>query len=228
MPLPPSAPRRARHRRAIDVQAFERKDGLWDIEACLTDCNVRDTQIATGVRPAGLPIQELRLRVTIDRQMNVVDAQSPAVKWVSYPGHCEDANPSDRALIGLDLRRGLWHAVTERLGEAAGCTHLTDLRVLSPSAASQACVGEVSQTGASDTDAAGDAMPFQLDRCHALKLDGPWSRNSIRAGMATRRVKSAPRRAASRAKPRQAPHTAIFIPTLRLKGITHEDSRVPG
>ncbi|WP_337687939.1 DUF2889 domain-containing protein [Mycetohabitans sp. B46] len=200
MPLPPSAPRWARHRRAIDVQAFEREDGLWDIKACLTDRNARDTQLATGVKPIGLPIHELRLRVTIDRQINVVDAQSPAAKWVSYSGHGEDANPSDCALIGLDLRRGLRHAVTKRLGEAVGCTHLTDLRVLSSSAAIQACVGEASQTGTSDTDAAGDAMLSRLDRCHALKLDGPWSRNAIRAGMATRRVKSAPHRARSRAK----------------------------
>ncbi|PPB84490.1 MULTISPECIES: DUF2889 domain-containing protein [Mycetohabitans] len=201
MPLPPSAPRRARHRRAIDVQAFERGNGLWDIEACLTDCNARDTQLATGVRPTELPIYKLRLPATIDRQMNVVDAQSPAVKWVSYLGHGEDANSSDRALIGLDLRRGLRHAVTEHLGEAADRAHLTNLRVLSTSATLQACVGEVSQTGVSDTDAAGDVMPFQLDRCHALKLDdGPWSRNSIRAGMATRRVRSAPRRARSCAK----------------------------
>ncbi|SIT72542.1 MULTISPECIES: DUF2889 domain-containing protein [Burkholderiaceae] len=207
MPLPPSAPRRARHRRAIDVQAFERGDGLWDIEACLTACNARDTQLATGVRLTELPIHKLQLRVTIDHQMNVVDAQSLAVKWVSDLGHGEDVNPSDRALIELDLRRGLRHAVTERLGEVAGRAHLTNLRVLSTSVTLQAYVGdvshgEVSQTGVSDTDAAGDVMPFQLVRCHASKLDGSWSRNAIRAGMATRRVRSAPRRARSRAKRR--------------------------
>lgn len=203
MPLPPSAPRRARHRRAIDVQAFERGDGLWDIEACLTACNARDTQLATGVRLTELPIHKLRLRVTIDHRINVVDAQSPAVKWVSDLGHGEDVNPSDRALIELDLRRGLRHAVTERLGEAAGRAHLTNLRMLSTSVVTlQACVGDVSQTGVSDTDAAGDVMPFQLDRCHALKLDGSWLRNSIPAGRARRRVRSASLRARSRAKRR--------------------------
>lgn len=172
MPLPPFAPRRVRHRCAIDVQTFEREDSLWDIEACLTDCNARDTQLATGVRPTGLPIHELRLRVTIDRQMNAVDARSSS-EWVSYLGHCEDANPSYRALVGLDLRRGLRHAVTERLGGAAGCTHLNDLRVVSPTAAIQNCVGEVSQTSAPDTGVTCDAMPFQLDCCHTLKLDCP-------------------------------------------------------
>jgi hypothetical protein len=155
------------------VDAFEREDGLWDIEACLTDRKSRDVTLATGVRPAGLPIHELWLRVTIDREMNIVDAQSSS-EWVPYPGHCESVNPAYRALIGLNLRRGFRRAASERLGGTAGCTHLTELCAVLPTAAIQAFVGDVrSRDSTHDTGAEEESIPFQLDRCHALRLDGP-------------------------------------------------------
>src|SRR3970282_2145791 len=37
MPLPNPAPRRLMHTRAIECTGYERDDGLWDIEAHLTD-----------------------------------------------------------------------------------------------------------------------------------------------------------------------------------------------
>jgi Protein of unknown function (DUF2889) len=173
MPLPPPVPRRARHRRAINVEAFEREDGLWDIEACLTDRKARDTTLAAGVRPAGLPIHELWLRVTVDLELNIVDAQSSS-EWVPYPGHCESANPAYRALIGLNLRRGFRRAAQERLGGTGGCTHLTELCAVLPTAAIQAFVGEVWSNGSAlDGHAGEQSVPFQLDRCQALRRDGP-------------------------------------------------------
>jgi hypothetical protein len=105
--------------------------------------------------------------------MNIVDAQSSS-EWVPYPGHCESVNPAYRALIGLNLRRGFRRAASERLGGTAGCTHLTELCAVLPTAAIQAFVGDVrSRDSTHDTGAEEESIPFQLDRCHALRLDGP-------------------------------------------------------
>jgi hypothetical protein len=66
---------------------------------------------------------------------------------------------------------------------AAGCTHLTELCGVLPTAAIQAFAGDVwkiedgnpfKQADASDpATAAHDEPPFQLGRCHALRFDGP-------------------------------------------------------
>lgn len=172
MPLSEPAPRTPHHRRTIRVEAYARDDGLWDIEACLTDHKARDFVLATGVRPQGSPVHELWLRVTIDEALNVQEAEAVS-DWVPYPGICDQIGPAYRQLIGLNLGRGFRKAVQERLAGKAGCTHLTELCGVLPTAAIQAFAGEVINTrdtaGSADDNA---APPFQLDRCHALKFEG--------------------------------------------------------
>src|SRR6202012_604215 len=146
MSLSPPVSRQLRHRRAIRAEAYEREDGLWDIEACLTDQKPRDVALASGVRPNGQPIHELWLRITIDRKLNVVDAQASS-DWVPYPGLCQVSNPAYRALIGLNLRQNFRRESARLLGGTAGCTHLTELCTILPTAAIQAFAGEVWSTG---------------------------------------------------------------------------------
>ncbi len=166
--------------------AYEREDGLWDIEACLTDHKPRDVPLAAGIRPNGLPIHELWLRITIDRKLNVVDAEASS-DWVPYASQCQSVNPAYRALIGLNLLQNFRREAGRRLAGTAGCTHLTELCGVLPTAAIQAFAGEVwdTTTGGAPGEEPGpengktadgkpfdDKPPFQLGRCHALRFDG--------------------------------------------------------
>ena len=65
--------------------------------------------------------------------------------------------------------QGFRRAVQERLGGVRGCTHLTELSQLLPTAIVQAFAGDVIDT---QEPALGAAQPFQIDRCHALRSDG--------------------------------------------------------
>ena len=58
----------------------------------------------------------------------------------------------------------------QRLGGVQGCTHLTELTQVLPTAVVQAFAGEVIDTRG---DAEASTQPFQIDRCHALRADGP-------------------------------------------------------
>ncbi|MBN8899846.1 MAG: DUF2889 domain-containing protein, partial [Rhodospirillales bacterium] len=111
----------------------------------------------------------------IDESFEVRDAEAVS-DWVPYPGICDQIGPDYRQLIGLNLRRGFRHAVRERLGGAAGCTHLTELCSVLPTAAIQAFAGEVIHTPDTALKAAHEAdvsaPPFQLGHCHALRFDG--------------------------------------------------------
>lgn len=169
---PSSIARTLRHTRTVVAQGFERSDGLWDIELVLSDVKTRPAPIATGLLAPGQPIHELWLRVTVDRQLNVVEA-SASSDAVPYPGICNTIAPAYQVLQGLNLFKGFRAAVKTRLSGTAGCTHLTELCNFLPTAAIQAFAGDVWNTRDGETNAVGELqMPFQLDRCHALALEG--------------------------------------------------------
>ncbi len=162
--------RRHVHTRSIKVEAYARDDSLWDLEAVLTDTKARDFVLATGMRPAGAPVHDLLLTVTIDTQFNVIGAVAHS-RAVPYPGQCEAIEPDYSKLVGLNLLQNFRRLVLERLGGINGCTHLTELAGVLPTAAVQAFAGEVFRTHESARQSE-EIKPWQLDRCHALRTDG--------------------------------------------------------
>jgi hypothetical protein len=172
MPLSPPVSRRAlKHTRTIDIQAFARDDGLWDIDARITDVKTRDANLASGPRPAGQFLHDLHLRITVDTDMTIVDAQAASVA-VPYPGFCDTIAPAYQALTGLNLLKGFRRDLKQRLGAIAGCTHLTELAQVLPTAVVQAFAGEVWSTRDGEAADVPHEKPFQLDKCHALQSDG--------------------------------------------------------
>jgi hypothetical protein len=172
MPLSPPAPRSLRHTRAIQVQAYARDDGLWDLDATISDIKERDIMLASGLRPGGQPIHNLKLRVTIDRELTIVDAEA-ASDAVPYPGFCDTIGPAYKKLIGLSLMKHFRLHLKDRLSGVLGCTHLTELAQVLPTAAIQAYANDVFQTRDGTDDEGATERPFQIDGCHALRADGP-------------------------------------------------------
>ena len=172
MPLSPPTSRRAlKHTRAIQIEAYARDDGLWDLDAHITDVKTRDIKLASGIRPAGTPLHYLQLLITIDNQFNIIAAEAVS-DLVPYPGHCDTIGPDYGKLVGLNLFKGFRDGVKQRLSGIHGCTHITELAMVLPTAAVQAFAGDVLDTrdGADADDQT--HKPFQLDRCHALRSDG--------------------------------------------------------
>jgi hypothetical protein len=174
MTLPAAAAdRRLLHRRSIEVQVYSRGDGLWDVDATLIDTKTRDAQLAGQTRSAGTPIHDMLLRLVVDRQLTIVAAGS-VTRWMPYPGHCdrhgggEDADAYTR-LAGLNLLDNFRRRLRERVGGVLGCTHLSELAQVLPTAVVQAFAGDVIDTRGQHE---GAERPFQIDRCHALRSDG--------------------------------------------------------
>jgi Protein of unknown function (DUF2889) len=169
MALPNAAPERTlKHRRRIDVQVHARGNGLWEVDAEISDVKTRDATLAGGLRRAGEPIHDMLLRIVVDEKFNIHEAGSET-RWMPYPGHCDDHDDAYARLVGLNLLKGFRQAVKERLGGMVGCTHLTELTQVLPTAVVQAFAGEVLDTR---EDSASGRQPFQIDRCHALRADG--------------------------------------------------------
>ena len=163
MPLPvPEVERELTHTRRVRYEGYKRADGLWDIEAHLLDTKNHDYHLKTGVRRAGQAIHDMRLRVTIDRSLTILDAVASS-DAVPYPGGCEAIAPAYKKLVGLNLVRGFRRRTWELFGNVKGCTHLTEMLAGLPTAAIQTFAGEMKE------ERDDGVKPFQLDQCHALQ-----------------------------------------------------------
>lgn len=209
MPLPPpSAPRRRMHLRQVVLEGYKRDDGLWDIEARLTDTKDHDYQLSSGLRLRGEAVHDMWLRVTIDAHFTVVEvaASSDATPFM---GHCDDIAPAYDALIGLNLFRGFRQAIKERLGGVLGCSHLTELALQIPTAALQTYASEVT-----DNEDTGQ-KPYQLDRCHALETTTPVVRRYYprwyRGGAFPEESAAGPVAAAAPSSPPVAPQQPVSV-----------------
>jgi hypothetical protein len=185
---PAGAKRTLAHRRAIAIEAFRRDDGLFELEAHLTDTKTRDVELATGTRTQGSPIHDLTVTVTVDRSFTVVGAGA-RMAATPYPGFCEAGEARYAGLVGMNLVKGFRRAVREKFGGTAGCTHLTELAQVLPTAAIQAFGSEYkasqkSKEPAEDAHEKGDSkessnssgsssQPFYVDGCHSLDARGP-------------------------------------------------------
>jgi hypothetical protein len=168
MPLPPAAARRQlKHRRQIDVQVYARGDGTCEVDATVSDVRSRDTQLSDGARPAGAPIHDMLLRLVVNAQLDILESGSET-RSMPYPALCDNHGDVYARLVGLNLLQNFRRQLRERVGGSQGCTHITELAQVLPTAVVQAFAGDVIDTRGHGDDA---QQPFQIDRCHALRSD---------------------------------------------------------
>ena len=163
MPLPPSSAQRTRmHVRNIQLDGYKRDDARWDIEARLIDTKDHDYPLSSGLRLRGEAVHDMWVRVTIDHQMNVLDAVA-CTDAMPYMGYCDRITPDYAQLVGLNLFHGFRTAVKNLFRGTRGCSHLSELLMFLPTAALQTFASDVL-----DNDDSAH-KPYQLDRCHALE-----------------------------------------------------------
>ena len=162
MPLSSPAARERLHLRRVSYEGFRRDDGLFDIEAHITDHKDRDYKLAMGTRSKDIPVHNMWARVTIDRRFEVVDIEA-VTDEMPYPGQCNRIGPEYKKLIGSNLLKGFRKSIADNMGGVKGCTHLSELLGYLPTAAVQTFAGIKNEA-----DSVDGKKPFQLDSCHAL------------------------------------------------------------
>ncbi len=127
MPLNKPVRRKLHHTRLVQCQGFEREDGLWDIEAHMTDVKSHnvDNSERGGYVGAGEPFHDMWMRLTIDTSMRIhrVETEMDASPFT----HCPGIAGTFRQLEGTRIGPG-WHRMTrEMFSGIRGCTHLHEL-----------------------------------------------------------------------------------------------------
>ena len=120
------APRTHVHTRSVEYRGYHREDGLWDIEAELTDTKTyAQERPDRGSMPAGQAVHGMVIRLTVDDYLKITDVAvgMPAAPFLE----CQQAKPPMQRLIGCTLGRGWKKAIDEALGGIQGCAHLREL-----------------------------------------------------------------------------------------------------
>ena len=168
--LPRPAPRRHLHTRTIQCEGYERDDGLFDIEARIVDTKTYEAEEPfRGRRPAGAPVHDMQLRLTLDKGMTV-RAIEVTTNHAPYDV-CPSVAPGYQALIGAKVGGGWRKAVAEAVGRTKGCTHITELLMPAATVAFQTMASWKPQAEAGA--AAAQAKPMFIDGCKAWAADGP-------------------------------------------------------
>ena len=172
MTLPAAHPRTRFHTRQFHYQCFYRDDGLWDIDAELSDVKDYDYALQGEMRPAGVPIHRMLLRLTVDEHLTIREVCSTTVHS-PFP-QCTRANDPMRTMIGVTIGRGWRSEIERRLGGVKGCTHLRDLLINAATAAIQAISAHSDHLARLEGRAisAPGEMPHFLGKCMAWALDG--------------------------------------------------------
>ena len=119
-------PREEVHNRRISCNGFVREDGLYDIEAEITDNKTYafPTSFRGDVTP-DMFVHHMKVRVTINPELEVVAAE--AVTVAGPYAICPTANDVFDSLVGLTIGPGWRRRVTAAIGGRHGCTHITEL-----------------------------------------------------------------------------------------------------
>ena len=124
--LSPAVPREAVHKRQINCNGFVRADGLYDIEAELTDHKTYDfPSDFRGTVTPDLAVHNMVLRITIDRDRVIQHAE--AITITGPYAICPTANAVFDNLVGLQIGPGWRRKVQAAIGGRHGCTHITEL-----------------------------------------------------------------------------------------------------
>ncbi len=167
MPLSASqTPRKPLHTRRIELHGYEREDGMFDVEAHMTDTKAEPLLMEDrGTIEPGEPLHGMALRMTVDRSMTIVAFE--AVTDYSPYSICPDIAPNYASLVGLPIRAGFLRAAAERVGGVHGCTHLRELLQPMATVAVQTMYRQRKQQQAQGS------KPKMLNSCYAYREDGP-------------------------------------------------------
>lgn len=164
-----SVTREELHFRRLDYRGYRRSDGLFEVEARLTDRKPADFQVPHGgsVVPAHEPIHDHAVRVAFGPDMVICEVHATMHSF-PYRG-CLSGNKSLEAMIGARIGRGWRDEVRKRLPAAENCTHLREMLIPLATAAFQT-LNFLLLDRPEDVDARG--KPAKIDTCAAFGASG--------------------------------------------------------
>jgi hypothetical protein len=167
MPLSQPVNRHDIHARTIEVRAFARDDGSFDVEARLVDRKpVAFWRIAhEEPTPPGEALHDISIRLTLDKTLVVraIEASSDTTPF----GICREAEATLAPLVGERIASGWSSKVKTSLRGAQSCTHLMEMLITMATPALQGIRGLARERKLDDTKLGAG----KLDSCYAYSSE---------------------------------------------------------
>ena len=174
MPLPAPQPRSHLHTRSVVFRGYHREDGLWDIEAEMSDTKTYPLERSErGLMPPGTPVHGMAIRATVDDTMTIREIAS---SMDSTPfDECQQGKDPMQQMVGVTMGPGWRQAIERALGGVRGCTHLRELLFNMATAAYQTIPAyrHRLRRQAGLPEAESTEPPYHLGKCLAWDFDGP-------------------------------------------------------
>lgn len=172
MPLSKPKPRNHLHSRDIACRGFRRDDGLWDIEARLTDMKTYsfDNHDRGGIR-AGEPVHDMWIRLTLDDGMTIHAAEAATDAAPFNP--CAEIPARFPDIVGLVIGPGWRKSVIGLFGRLKGCTHLTDLLIGPVATTAMQTIHAARADRHGRESSTTTTLPKIINSCHAFRDNGP-------------------------------------------------------
>jgi hypothetical protein len=167
MPLSQPAERELLHLRDIAVRGYRRSDGLFDVEAEITDTKSYSFRVGDrGDITPGEKLHNMVLRLTVDATLTIVAAE--AVTEAAPFSVCPGGAATFGRLAGLRIGGGFLKEANARLGGVEGCTHIRELLQQMATVAVQTSYVLPARSG----EGAGGAERL-INSCHGYSASGP-------------------------------------------------------
>lgn len=167
--------RRLVHTRQITCRAFRTGEGLFEIEAELSDEKGQQVDFRSRAPvPPGQFMHRMGVTLTIDDDYTIRDVRAATLTapWAM----CGGTDAAYRKLIGLRIGPGFSQKMKELLGGVQGCTHLSELVAQAANTYMQASWPDrIARQMAVSEDPRGwpdkSTLGF-VNHCHAWRQDG--------------------------------------------------------
>lgn len=163
------------HTRQITCRAFQTKEGLFEIEAELSDQKGQQVDFRSrSPVPPGQFMHRMGVTLVIDDDYTIRDVRA-ATLTAPWP-MCGGTDAAYRQLVGLRIGPGFSQKMKELLGGVRGCTHLSELVAQAANTYMQASWPDrIARQMAVSQDPRGwpdkSTLGF-VNHCHAWRQDG--------------------------------------------------------
>lgn len=164
------------HTRSIELQGYQRSDGLYEIEARLTDRKSYDSRrFPDDVLPAGEALHDMTVQMRFDEDLLIHQFRARMAS-TPYDG-CREAEPNFDSLEGLRIQPGFLREANSRVAGVKGCTHVRELLQQIATTAYQTVVGvRLKKQESAGQQKRPTGKPPLINSCTGYRDDGEWVR----------------------------------------------------
>lgn len=160
------------HTRAFRYECYRRDDGLWDIDAELSDVKDYPYALHRGMLPPFEPVHRMQIRLTVDDGLTIRGIKATSLNTPF--DECHDASEPMQSMVGVTIGAGWRMEIERRIGGVKGCTHLRDLLFNAANAAFQSVSAHALHERLLSRESAFEKIepPHFLGKCMAWAVDG--------------------------------------------------------